>query len=143
MEPPRITQVNASLQANNGADCTRLSIKAKDDTYKVIDKEHGFMLTAAAAQANANVDFREFDCGDYQLWKLVKKRYKNADYTMLESVAAPGLYLSAENNGSGGKNNLKLYTDLHNMKQKFYIREETDGSSLIIHSFSGKCVAAK
>lgn len=144
MEPPRITQVNASLQANNGADCTRLSIKSvKDDICKVVDKEHGFMLTAAAGQANANVDFREFDCGDYQLWKLIKKRYKNADYTMLESVATPGLYLSAENNGSGGKNNLKLYTDLHNMKQKFYIREETDGSSLIIHSFSGKCVAAK
>lgn len=137
-------KVNASLQANNGADCTRLSIKAvKDGICKVIDKEHGFMLTAAAGQANANVDFREFDCGDYQLWRLVKKRYKNADYTMLESVATPGLYLSAENNGSGGKNNLKLYTDLHNMKQKFYIREETDGRSLIIHSFSGKCVAAK
>ena len=62
---------------------------------------------------------------------------------MLESVAAPGLYLSAENNGSDRKEQSKTDTDLHNMKQKFYIREETDGSSLIIHSFSGKCVAAK
>lgn len=140
----KLNKVNASLQANNGADCTRMHIQAvNDDMCRIIDKKHGFMLTAAAGKADANVDFREFDCGDYQLWRLVKKRYKNADYTMLESVAAPGLCLSVENNGSGGKNNLKLYTDLHNMKQKFYIREETDGRSLIIHSFSGKCVAAK
>lgn len=38
------------------------------------------------------MDFRGFDCGDYQLWKLLEMKYKNATYMMLESVAAPGLF---------------------------------------------------
>ncbi|MGN1154659.1 MAG: RICIN domain-containing protein [Agathobacter sp.] len=135
--------INATIQSNTGADCMRLTLEeVSDSVYKIRDKANGFYLTASAGTADANVDFRGFDCGDYQLWKLLKKEYKNATYMMLESVAAPGLYLSVEKNGDES-NNLKLYTDLHNQKQKFYIREETDGTTLLIHSYTGKCVAAK
>ncbi len=135
--------INATIQSNTGADCMRLTLEeVSDGVYKIRDKANGFYLTASAGSADANVDFRGFDCGDYQLWKLLKKEYKNATYMMLESVAAPGLYLSVEKNGIGS-NNLKLYTDLHNQKQKFYIREETDGTTLLIHAYTGKCVAAK
>lgn len=138
--------INAAVRENSGADFMRLKFEAvdsEDKIFRIRDKANGYLLTAAANKANANVDFRGFDCGDYQKWKIIDKQYKNADYKMLECAAAPGLYLSVENNGNGGKNNLKLYTDLHDMKQKFYIREESDGRTLVIHAFSGKCVSAK
>lgn len=136
--------INATVQPNSGADYMRLTLeRVEKDIYKIGDKANGFYLTAADSIAGANVDFRGFDCGKYQLWTMLKKPYKAADYTMFESVAAPGLYLSVENNGQDGKNNLKLWTDLHNMKQKFYIREESDGLTMIIHAFSGQCVSAK
>ena len=135
--------INATIQSNTGADCMRLTLEeVSDGVYKIKDKANGFCLTASAGTADANVDFRGFDCGDYQKWRLLEKKYKNATYMMLESVAAPGLYLSVEKNGIGN-NNLKLYTDLHNQKQKFYIREESDGTTLLIHVYTGKCVAAK
>lgn len=138
--------INATIQPNSGADFMRLEFECVDkeqNIYKIRDKQNGYLLTAAANKANANVDFRGFDCDAYQLWKLIDKPYKNARYTMLECVATPGLYLSVEKNGNNGKKNLKLYTDLHNMQQKFYIREESDGRTLLIHAFSGRCVSAK
>lgn len=143
-EKPAI--INATVRENSGADFMRLefeTVDAENRIFRIRDKANGYLLTAAAKKADANVDFRGFGCGDYQEWKVLDKRYKNADYKMFECVAAPGLYLSVENNGNGGKNNLKLYNDLHNMKQKFYIREESDGRTLVIHAFSGKCVSAK
>lgn len=136
--------INATIQPNSGADYTRLSFEdAGQGICRIRDKANGFLLTAAGSSEGANADFRGFDCGDYQLWKIVKKQYKNADYTMFESVAAPGLFLSVEDNGNNGKKKLKLWTDLHNQKQKFYVREETDGSTLVIHVYTGKCVSAK
>ncbi len=138
--------VNATVQDNSGADYMRLKFECVDDAeqiYRITDKENGYFMTAAANAANANVDFRSFSCGKYQMWRMLKKRYLKADYTMFECVATPGLYLSVENNGIGGKDNLKLYTDLHNMQQKFYVREEKDMHTLVIHAFSGKCISAK
>lgn len=140
-EKPQI--INATIQSNTGANNMRLLFEKAGDYYKIKDKANGYYLTASSAKVDSNVDFRGFDCGDYQLWKIIKKEYKNADYTMIESIAAPGMYLSIENNGNDGKNNVKIYSDLHNQKQKFYIREETDGYSLLIHTFSGKCVTCK
>lgn len=135
--------INATVQDNTGADHTRLIFEsAGNGTYRIRDKANGFYLTASAGSADANVDFRGFDCGAYQKWKLLKKEYKNATYTMLQSAANGELFLSVENNGISS-NNLKLYTDLHNQKQKFYVREETDGTTLLIHAYTGKCVAAK
>ena len=142
-EPEKPQIINATIQSNTGANNMRLLFEKTGDYYKIKDKANGYYLTASSSKIDSNVDFRKFDCGNYQLWKIVKKEYKNADYTMIESVAAPGLYLSIENNGNNGKNNVKIYSDLHNQKQKFYIREETDGYSLLIHTFSGKCVTCK
>lgn len=135
--------INATIQSNTGADCMRLTLEeVSSGIYKIRDKANGFYLTASAGTADANVDFRGFDCGDYQEWRLLEKKYKNATYMMLESVAAPGLYLSVQDNGVGS-NNLKLYTDLHNQKQKFYIREETDGTMIVMHAFTMKAISAK
>lgn len=135
--------INATIQPNTGANNMRLIAKeVSDGIFQFTDMENGYLLTASAPKADANVDFRGFDCGDYQLWRVVKKQYKLADYTMLEPVAAPGLYMSVEKNGNGS-NNLKLYTDLKNQKQKFYVREESDSSTLLIHVFTGKCVACQ
>lgn len=135
--------INATIQSNTGSDCMRLTLEeVSSGIYKIKDKANGFYLTASAGTADANVDFRGFDCGDYQEWRLLEKKYKNATYMMLESVAAPGLYLSVEKNGIGS-NNLKLYTDLHNQKQKFYIREENDGTMIVMHAFTMKAISAK
>lgn len=135
--------INATIQSNTGADCMRLTLEeVSDGIYKIKDKANGFHLTASAGTADANVDFRGFDCGDYQKWRLLEKKYKNATYMMLESVAAPGLFLSVEKNGIGS-NNLKLYADLHNQKQKFYIREENDGTMIVMHAFTMKAISAK
>lgn len=142
-EEPEPRIINATIQNNRGNDFMRLYFEnIKDDIYKIKDKENGFYLTVSAGKADANVDFRGGECGKYQKWRLKEKKYKKAVYMMLEPVAAPGLCLSVEKNGIGS-NNLKLYTDLHNQQQKFYIREEGDGSSLLIHVYTGKCVAAK
>lgn len=142
-EPDNPQMINATIQSNTGADCMRLTLEeVSSGIYKIRDKANGFYLTASAGTADANVDFRGFDCGDYQKWRLLEKKYKNATYMMLESVAAPGLYLSVEKNGIGS-NNLKLYTDLHNQKQKFYIREENDGTMIVMHAFTMKAISAK
>ena len=136
-------QVNATIQPNTGADYMRLIYEnVSGDIYKIRDKEKGYYLTAADKEAESNVDFRGFDCGDYQKWKIVKKQYKAADYVMFESIAAPGLFLSVEKNGIGS-NNLKIYTDLHNQKQKFFIREESDNTMIVMHAYTMKAISAK
>lgn len=137
--------INATVQSNSGADFMRLlfePVDADNKIYRIKDKEHGYFMTAAANKANANVDFRGFDCGDYQKWKVVYKQYKLSRYMMFECVATPGLYLSVENNGIG-KNNLKLYSDLRNSKQKFFFRDEKDNTYIVMHAFSGKSISAK
>ena len=140
-EKPKI--INATIQNNTGDDCMRLILEeVEDSTYIIKDKANGFYMTASSAKANANVDFRAFDCGEYQKWKIVKKQYKAADYVMFESIAAPGLFLSVEKNGIGS-NNLKIYTDLHNQKQKFFIREESDNTMIVMHAYTMKAISAK
>ena len=139
-EVPQI--INATIQDNTGADNMRLFIEDAEDGHCRIRNKEGYYLTAAGSMANVNVDFRAFDCGVYSQWNLIKKEYKNAVYHMLQSAANGELFLSAEKNGVGSSN-LKLYTDLHNQQQKFYVREESDGATLLIHAYTGKCVAAK
>ncbi len=136
-------QVNATIQPNTGsADLRLIYENVSGDIYRIRDKEKGYYLTAAGKEAGSNVDFRGFDCGDYQKWKIVKKQYKAADYVMFESIAAPGLFLSVEKNGIGS-NNLKIYTDLHNQKQKFFIREESDNTMIVMHAYTMKAISAK
>ena len=120
----------------------RLFIEDAEDGHCRIRNKEGYYLTASGSMANVNVDFRAFDCGAYSRWNLIKKEYKNAVYHMLQSAANGELFLSAEKNGIGSSN-LKLYTDLHNQQQKFYVREESDGATLLIHVYTGKCVAAQ
>lgn len=142
-EPAKPQIINATVQDNTGAGYMRLLVDQQDDgTYLIKDKENGYLLTAASGSKGANVDFRAFDCGKYQLWNVVKNKYGLSDYTMLQSAANPELYLSVEKNGIGS-NNLKLWTDLHNQKQKFFVREESDNSLMLIHAYTGKCVSAK
>ena len=124
----------------------RLELKDAGDGYFYIkDKAHGLYLdvSGAASKDGTNVQFYKGNKSDAQKWKLIWKDFKNAKYLMLSPKCAPDKYLSVENNGAGGKNNLKLWSDLHNQKQKFYVREEADGYTLLIHTFSGKCVSAK
>lgn len=137
-----VNNINASIQANSGASYTRMIFEEQGEFFRIKDKEHGYFLTASANAKDAGVEFTKADKGNLQLWKLIKKQYKNADYTMLECKGAPELFLSVENNGIGSSE-LKLWTDLHNQKQKFYIREESDGTTLIIHTFTGKVVSCK
>ena len=141
-----VTCVNATIQGNSGEDCMRLELKDAGDGYFYIkDKAHGLYLdvSGAASKDGTNVQFYKGNKSDAQKWKLIWKDFKNAKYLMLSPKCAPDKYLSVENNGAGGKNNLKLWGDLHNQKQKFYVREEADGYTLLIHTFSGKCVSAK
>ena len=145
-KPEEVTCVNATIQGNSGDDCMRLSITDAGDGYFYIrDKKHGFYLDVAggAAKDGTNVQFYKGNKSDAQKWKLIGKEFKQAKYLMLSPKCAPGKYLSVENNGVGGKNNLKLWSDLNNSKQKFFVREETDGYTLLIHAFTFKCVSAK
>ena len=145
-KPEEVTCVNATIQGNSGDDCMRLSITDAGDGYFYIrDKKHGFYLDVAggAAKDGTNVQFYKGNKSDAQKWKLIWKEFKQAKYLMLSPKCAPGKYLSVENNGVGGKNNLKLWSDLNNSKQKFFVREETDGYTLLIHAFTFKCVSAK
>lgn len=143
-QPEEPKKINATVQPNTGEDYQRLIFEdAENGQHRIKDKANGFYLTAAGTNPEDNAEFRPADGSDSQLWNIEKKQYGYADYTMFKSAVAEGLYLSVENNGQEGKNNLKLYTDLHNQKQKFYIREETDGCKLAIHVFSGMCVSAK
>lgn len=145
-KPKEATSVNATIQSNTGEDCMRLELKDAGDGYFYIkDKAHGFYLDVAdgAAKDGTNVQFYKGNKTDAQKWKLIWKSFKNAKYLMLSPKCAPGKYLSVENNGVGGKNNLKLWSDLNNSKQKFFVREETDGYTLLIHAFTFKCVSAK
>lgn len=145
-KPEEVTCVNATIQGNSGEDCMRLELKDAGDGYFYIkDKAHGLYLdvSGAASKDGTNVQFYKGNKSDAQKWKLIWKEFKQAKYLMLSPKCAPDKYLSVENNGAGGKNNLKLWGDLHNQKQKFYVREEADGYTLLIHTFSGKCVSAK
>ena len=124
----------------------RLSITDAGDGYFYIrDKANGLYLDAAGGDSEdgTNVQFYKGNQSDAQKWNLLWKKFRQARYLMLSPKCAPDKYLSVENNGADGKNNLKLWSDLHNQKQKFYAREESDGYTLLIHAFSGKCVAAK
>lgn len=136
------TRLNALINDNDGSACTRMVFEAQGDYFKIKDKEHGYFLTATSNSKDAKVEFTKADKGDMQLWKIIKKVWKNADYTMFECKGTPGLYLSVEKNGVGSSR-LKLWSDLQNLKQKFYIREESDGTTLIIHTFTGKVVSCK
>lgn len=145
-KPEEVTCVNATIQGNSGEDCMRLELKDAGDGYFYIkDKAHGLYLdvSGAASKDGTNVQFYKGNKSDAQKWKLIWKEFKQAKYLMLSPKCASDKYLSVENNGAGGKNNLKLWGDLHNQKQKFYVREEADGYTLLIHTFSGKCVSAK
>lgn len=145
-KPEEVTCVNAIVQGNTGEDCMRLELKDAGDGYFYIrDKAYGLYLDVAggASKDGTNVQFYKGNKTDAQKWKLIWKNFKNAKYLMLSPKCAPGKYLSVENNGVGGKNNLKLWSDLNNSKQKFFVREETDGYTLLIHAFTFKCVSAK
>lgn len=145
-KPAEVNCVNATVQNNSGDDCMRLSITDAGDGYFYIrDKANGLYLDAAggASEDGTNVQFYKGNKSDAQKWELIWKKFNRARYLMLSPKCAPDKFLSVENNGAGGKNNLKLWSDLHNQKQKFYVREESDGYTLLIHAFSGKCVSAK
>lgn len=105
-------------------------VDGKEDVYRIKCAENGYYMTASSSKLNAKVDFRNFACGLYQEWQIIKKSWKLADYTMFAPVVAPDLLLSvAESDGS-----LKLYTDLKSGKQKFYIK---DGATALIVSDVG------
>lgn len=91
----------------------------------------------------ANVIFREKITSDNQRWREIKKTVKHADYTPLSPISDSSKFLSVENNGMNGSTNLKLCESLNNMKQYFWPREETsDNKTLIIHTYTGKCISS-
>lgn len=134
----------AIVRINTGAENQRLIFeRVKGDVYRIRSKGKQLYLTAAGLDSGEAVEFRKKANSDLQLWRILKKSYKLADYTVLEAAKAKGQYVSVENNGMDGKENLKIWSDLRDMKQKFYIREESDGTTLAIHAFSGKCITLK
>ena len=82
---------------------------------------------------------------DAQKFKIVRKSHGEADYILFEPKTAPGKYLSVENNGKdgSGKNHLKVWEDLHNNQQKFWMKQAEDGTYLIYHVYSLFCIGVK
>lgn len=125
--------VNATIQVNNGAGYMRLIFEnARDGYYYVRNKETGLYLDVynAATTDGTNVHFYKQNKSDAQKWKIVWKIYKLAHYMMMTPKCAPNKWLTCDDNGVGN-NNLSIYRDLTNMKQKFYVREESDNTTMV------------
>lgn len=141
-KPQNIT--GASIQPNTGEAFQRMifeSVGQDSQMYRIKDKASGRYMTASNTSDGANVDFRAKTGKDDQVWKEVKKKKGHADYTLYSPAGDLKKYLSVENNGNKS-NILKLWSALDNTKQYFWPREEKDGTILIIHTYTGKCVSA-
>lgn len=143
IEPPR-NWVNVTLQPSVGADTQRWKIERTGDYYRFINKGTGYALDLADAKTSndSNIQACTANGTDAQLWRIIDTRKGLADYKKISPKLAQDKYLSVEKNGVGG-NNAKIWQDLNNSKQEFYLRKETDGYYIIIHTFTGKAVTAQ
>lgn len=113
-----------------------------DDYFRLRNKKTGLYLdvTNGCTDNGTFIQAYKGNGSDAQMFKRVRKSHDEADYILWEPKIAPGKYLSVENNGvnGSGKTHLKLWEDEKSPKQKFWMKQATDGSGtyLIMHMYS-------
>ncbi|MGC4019842.1 MAG: RICIN domain-containing protein [Muricomes sp.] len=117
---------------------------ASGNYYILVNKATGKVmdLQGASTVNETNIQVYPSNNTDAQLFKLVRVTDGIASYYSIEPKLTPGKLVSVEGNGITG-NNVKIYDDLHNSKQRFWLRRETDGYYLICHIFTLKCLTAQ
>ena len=113
-----------------------------DDYFRLRNKKTGLYLdvTNGCTDNGTFIQAYKGNGSDAQIFKRVRKSHDEADYILWEPKIAPGKYLSVESNGvnGSGKTHLKLWEDEKSPKQKFWMKQATDGSGtyLIMHMYS-------
>ncbi len=125
-------------EQTGGADQRWYIENAGDDCVYLKNKKTGLYLDVPNAKAQNDTVLQAYvgNRSDAQKWKIVKKSHGEADYTLLVPMLAPGKYASVEENGKNGKEKLKLWDDLKNSKQKFWMKQADDGSYVFVHTYS-------
>lgn len=135
---------NVTVQPNTGAADQRWQLIQSGAYYKLRNKANGKMLDLYNAETanGTNIHVYDENGSDAQLFKLSRIRDGHACYYTLEPKLTPGKLVSVENNGVGA-NNVKIYENLNNSKQRFWLRQETDGCYLILHIYTFYCISAR
>lgn len=139
---PKSQSINVSLQKNTGADNQRWAIEKVGEYMRLKNKATGLYLDLAGASTKNESNIQAYiqNGTDAQLWNLVHIRDGEAEYILFKPKLAHGKYMSVAGNAIGG--NIKLYDDLKNSKQRFYLRLEKDGYYIITHVFTFGAVTA-
>ena len=153
----RITELMNSSNKNKSNEC--VLINSWQDNARVYfedagngyihmrNKKNGLYLDVANGDGSNGtlLQWYEKNETDAQKFKIVRKSHGEADYILFEPKVAPGKYLSVENNGKegSGKDHLKVWEDLHNNQQKFWMKQAEDGAYLIYHVYSLFCIGVK
>lgn len=136
------------LDHSHYGDESRWYIEYVEDSYiRLKNKKTGLYLDVTGGNGNNGtfIQAHEDNNSDAQKFKFVHKSYGEADYILLEPKVAKGKYLSVENNGKdgSGNNHLKLWDDLHNSQQKFWMKNADDGTFMLMHTYSIMYVGVK
>lgn len=133
---------NVSIAKNTGANNQRWAIEKKGNYVRLRNKANGMYLDLSGASTKNETNIQTYvgNNTDAQLWKIVRKSHGEADYILFEPKLVSGKYMSVAGNVIGG--NVKIYDDLKNGKQKFYLRQESDGYYIIIHTCTLGAVTA-
>lgn len=136
--------INVTIQPNTGAENQRWRLISKGNYYTLENKATGKVmdLAGAATVNETNIQVYPSNNTDAQLFKLIRVSDGLASYYTYEPKLTPGKLLSVANNGISA-NNVKIYDDLYNSKQRFWMRQESDGYYMIIHIFTLQCLSAQ
>lgn len=135
----------AKMVKETGEDDQRIYIEdAGDGFVHLKNKKTGFYLDVPGGKASndAVLQWYEKNDSEAQLWKLAYEEQGAAKYALLESKLAPDKYVSVENNGINGGNKIKLWEKMESSKQKFWLKQASDGSYVFVHTYSLMAIAA-
>ena len=129
--------------ANNYGDNVRWYLEdAGDGYYYFKNKLNGMYISCKNFE---NGTFITAEAKEKQKFKIVQKNDGNAFYVLFAAPADGDKYWSVEENGTNGsgKTHLKIWEDLHHSKQKFWTKKASDGTYLIIHTYSIMYIGVK
>lgn len=134
---------NVSLQPNTGSNNQRWNIISKNGYYILKNKETGMVLDLENGNTanNTNIQTYQENGSNAQLFALNLVNHDLAYYHTISSKLDANKLLTAVGNGITDTN-VNIRDNVHNMTQKFYLRKETDGYYIIVHSFSGNVLTS-
>lgn len=146
--PPKPEWDNVYLDSMSGKDTHRWQLvpvgndASDNQLYKIVNKASKKVLDVTETiKAGTNVVVFKDSGTPGQRWIIRHVTHGEAAYAEIIPALNTKMLLSAEDNGVSS-NNIKLWEDLHNSKQKFFLRQEANGDYYIIHTFTGKVLRA-